>query len=71
MENRIKSLIKKLSRLGFHVKPKSNNKHIDPVCGMEASADLFKADYENKSYYFCSDHCQQQFKKDPEAYITK
>lgn len=71
MENRIKSLIKKLSRLGFHVKPKSNNKHIDPVCGMEASADLFKADYKGKSYYFCSDHCQQQFKKDPETYITK
>lgn len=43
----------------------------DPVCGMEASADLFKADYKNKSYYFCSDHCQQQFKKDPETYITK
>ena len=70
MENRIKSLIKKLSRLGFHVKPKSN-KHIDPVCGMEASADLFKADYKDKSYYFCSDHCEQEFKKDPEAYIVK
>lgn len=68
MENRIKSLIKKLSRLGFHVKPK-NYKHIDPVCGMEASADLFKADYKGKSYYFCSDHCEQQFKKDPESYI--
>lgn len=70
MENRIKSLIKKLSRFGFSVKPK-NKGHIDPVCGMEASADLFKADHKGKSYYFCSDHCQEQFKKDPEAYIEK
>lgn len=70
MENRIKSLMKKLSRLGFHIKPKGH-KYIDPVCGMEASADLFKVDYKGKSYYFCSDHCRQQFKKDPEAYIEK
>ena len=70
MENRIKSLIKKLSRFGFSVKSK-NKGHIDPACGMEASADLFKADYKGKSYYFCSDHCQEQFKKDPEAYIEK
>lgn len=70
MENRIKSLIKKLSRFGFSVKSK-NKSHIDPVCGMEASADLFRADYNGKSYYFCSDHCQEQFKKDPEAYIEK
>lgn len=70
MENRIKSLIKKLSRLGFSVKQK-NKGHIDPVCGMEASADLFKADYKGKSYYFCSNYCKQQFEKDPEAYITK
>lgn len=70
MENRIKSLIKKLSRLGFRIKPKKL-KYTDPVCGMESSADLFKADYESKSYYFCSAHCEQQFKKDPEAYIEK
>lgn len=70
MENKIKSLIKKLSRLGFSVKPK-NKGHIDPVCGMEASGDLFKADYQSKSYYFCSDYCRQQFEKDPEAYVSK
>ena len=70
MENRIKSLIKKLSRLGFSVKPK-NNDHVDPVCGMKASGDLLKADYLGKSYFFCSDHCKQQFEKDPETYILK
>ncbi len=70
MENRIKSLIKKLSRLGFSVKPK-NNDHVDPVCGMKVSSDLLKADYQGESYFFCSDHCKQQFEKDPEAYIVK
>lgn len=68
MENKIKSLIKKLSRFGFSVKPK-NQGHIDPVCGMEASSNLFKADYQGKSYYFCSDYCRQQFEKNPEDYI--
>ena len=70
MENRIKSLIKKLSRLGYHVKPK-NKDHVDPVCGMKVSSDLLKADYQGESYFFCSDHCRQQFEKDPEAYIVK
>jgi Cu+-exporting ATPase len=70
MENRIKSLIKKLSRLGYHVKPK-NNDHVDPVCGMKVSSDLLKADYQGESYYFCSDHCKQQFEKNPETYILK
>lgn len=70
MENKIKSLIKKLSRLGFSGEPK-NLKYIDPVCGMKASANLFKAEYKGKSYHFCSDHCEQQFNNDPEAYITK
>ena len=70
MENRIKSLIKKLSRLGFSVKPKKNS-HKDLVCGMEASGDLFKSDYQGKSYFFCSDHCKQQFEKEPEAYILE
>ena len=70
MENRIKSLIKKLSRLGFSVKPK-NNDHVDPVCGMKVSIDLLKRDYQGESYFFCSEHCKQQFEKDPEDYTVK
>ncbi len=64
MENKIKTLIKKLSRLGFSVKPKTNGR-MDPVCGMGATSDLFKADYQGKSYYFCSDHCKKQFVANP------
>lgn len=67
MENKIKSLIKKLGRFGFSVKPK-NKGHIDPVCGMEASSDLFKANHKSNSYYFCSDHCREQFVANPDNY---
>ncbi len=67
MENKIKSLIKKLSRFGFSVKPK-NKGYTDPVCGMEASGDLFKANHKGKSYYFCSDHCREQFVANPDNY---
>jgi len=68
MQNNIKSLIKKLSRFGFSVKSKGS-KHIDPVCGMESSDDLFKAEYKGKSYYFCSDHCREQFISNPSGYV--
>lgn len=66
MENRIKSLIKKLSRFGFSIKPK-NKGHIDPVCGMEATSGIAFV-YQGKEYAFCSDHCRQEFKKQPERY---
>ena len=68
MENKIKSLIKKLSRFGFSVKPKGSRR-IDTVCGMESSGDLFKAEYQGKSYYFCSGHCQEQFVANPRNFI--
>lgn len=42
----------------------------DPVCGMEPTKDIDLI-YENIKYSFCSDHCKQQFEKDPEDYITK
>ncbi|TSA46320.1 YHS domain-containing protein [bacterium] len=37
----------------------------DPVCGMRATSDLFKADYQGKGYNFCSDHCKSQFEANP------
>lgn len=42
----------------------------DPVCGMRASEGITFS-YKGQNYFFCSDHCKQQFEKDPEAYITK
>lgn len=42
----------------------------DPVCGMRAS-DNITLEYKGRVYGFCSDHCKQQFEKDPERYIAK
>ncbi|MDP3956513.1 MAG: YHS domain-containing protein [bacterium] len=39
------------------------------MCLMEASSDLFKTDYRGKSYYFCSDHCREQFVANPGKYV--
>lgn len=68
MENKIKSLIKKLSRFGFSVKPK-NGGHHDPVCGMEASSDLLTAEHHGERYYFCSSHCMEQFIANPGDFV--
>ncbi len=42
----------------------------DPVCGMRPT-DGIDFMHENIKYSFCSGHCQQQFAKNPEAYIIK
>lgn len=68
MENRIKSFIKKLKRFGYNIKTKERN-HYDPVCGMKATADFFLAQYQGKSYYFCSEYCKRQFEINPNEYL--
>lgn len=42
---------------------------IDPVCGMTVEPDSAAASYEyqDKTYYFCSPHCLEKFRKDPDA----
>jgi Cu+-exporting ATPase len=46
---------------------------IDPVCGMtvdpEAAAGSFK--HRSQTYYFCSRHCLEKFRKDPDAFLAK
>jgi protein SCO1/2 len=47
---------------------------IDPVCKMQVTADSFAphAVVDGKTYYFCSDHCREQFLKKPAEYtLTK
>jgi Cu+-exporting ATPase len=59
---------KLLSKMGMQVETKANE--IDLVCGMEITGQTqYKANYKDKTYYFCSDHCQKHFKDDPEKYI--
>ena len=49
----------------------SKNKVEDPVCGMstESENEYIKYEYREETYYFCSKHCLNKFKDDPEKYI--
>ena len=41
----------------------------DPICGMHANEKI-SFEYKGQTYFFCSDHCRQQFQKEPERYIV-
>jgi len=44
---------------------------IDPICGMSAGTEKgLKTEYEGKSYYFCSPHCQAAFEKEAQKYAA-
>lgn len=44
----------------------------DPVCGMEVDEQraVAKADYQGKTYFFCSDACKARFEKAPQRYAA-
>ena len=46
---------------------------IDPVCGMTVHPDSAAGSYEHndETYYFCSRHCLEKFRKDPDAFLAK
>ena len=46
---------------------------IDPVCGMTVNPDSAAGSYEHKdeTYYFCSPHCLEKFRKDPDAFLGR
>ncbi|KAB5607862.1 HAD-IC family P-type ATPase [Bifidobacterium jacchi] len=45
----------------------------DPVCGMTVSvnADSITRDYEGRTYYFCGEHCANNFAKAPQIFLEK
>jgi len=45
---------------------------IDPVCKMEVDEKRSKcrSEYEDRTYYFCSEECKQEFDEDPEEYVV-
>jgi Cu+-exporting ATPase len=45
---------------------------IDPVCNMTVEEDeaAATAEYEGKTYYFCSVGCKKDFEEDPETYLS-
>jgi YHS domain-containing protein len=42
----------------------------DPVCGktVDTSAAAGKESHQSKDYYFCSDGCRREFRRDPAHY---
>ncbi|HEV2828652.1 MAG TPA: heavy metal translocating P-type ATPase [Pyrinomonadaceae bacterium] len=46
-------------------------KYVDPVCGMTVEPATAAGSYEHKGtiYYFCSTHCLEKFRRDPEAFL--
>src|SRR5215510_1993424 len=43
----------------------------DPVCGMSVNPDSAAGsfEYNGQTYYFCSEHCIQRFRKTPTQFI--
>ena len=42
----------------------------DPVCGMEVDeGSELKAEFDGKTYYFCSRGCMLDFKENPQHYL--
>ena len=69
MNNRIRSLIQRLSRFGYRATPKGGR--IDPVCGMEVETTIAQntLEYEGTVYYFCGKGCRLEFEEDPQHYL--
>src|SRR5688572_12822615 len=46
---------------------------VDPVCGMTVNPDSAAGSYEydGSTYYFCSSHCLNKFRENPEAYVKE
>lgn len=46
---------------------------VDPVCGMNVKPDSSAGSfaYDNETYYFCSTHCLQKFRQDPERFTNQ
>jgi P-type Cu+ transporter len=42
----------------------------DPVCGMEVNPKASpREEYQGRTFYFCSEGCEEEFKKSPAAYV--
>jgi len=51
---------------------KKSDNATDPVCLMkvEKSEKSLTYKYKEKTYYFCSENCKEEFKEEPEKYLT-
>ena len=49
------------------------NVALDPVCGMSVNPEKAAgaSEYKGQTYYFCSPHCLQKFRENPEGFLKK
>ena len=59
--------------MSHNLPDKNKGSAIDPVCGMSVNPDsgFGPFDYQGQSYRFCSNHCLERFRKDPESFLKK
>lgn len=52
-------------------RPEATDKVKDPICGMttESPEDYISYAYQGDTFYFCSEHCREKFKDDPDKYL--
>jgi Cu+-exporting ATPase len=64
-------IVKAVKEAGLLVAGEEPETSIDPVCGMTVDPEqaVTTADYEGKTYYFCSVGCRDKFVGDPEKYL--
>jgi YHS domain-containing protein len=57
---------------GVKALAKTEEKLIDPVCGMTVTKETAAGNYtyNGKTYYFCSKACKDNFTKDPQKYLS-
>ncbi|HKO60623.1 MAG TPA: heavy metal-binding domain-containing protein, partial [Pyrinomonadaceae bacterium] len=67
------SFSKKISSDDTKEPAKRTDVVIDPVCGMTVNPDSAAGSYEHKggTYYFCSPHCLNKFRENPEQFLNK
>ncbi len=53
--------------------PEGASAVVDPVCGMTVNPDPAAGSivYDNETYYFCSKHCLEKFREDPERFMKQ
>ncbi|MBW3081548.1 HAD-IC family P-type ATPase [Bifidobacterium saguinibicoloris] len=56
-----------------HAAPTDGETATDPVCGMTVAvnADAITREYEGKTYYFCGEHCANNFAKAPQIFLEQ
>ena len=50
-----------------------DEKYVDPVCGMELTAEeaADSVEYDGQTYYFCSQNCKDRFDQNPQQYVNQ